>query len=79
MQNKEFHVSAYDFNNADGDDALFTIATDITDFVKVTEAIDDGFNNQHAKNYEELLNSWAYIALFEKDGKRLFAWRKNQC
>lgn len=76
LQNKEFHVSAYDFNNADGDDALFTIATDITDFVKVATAIDDGFNNPYARNYEELLNSWAYIALFEKDGKRLFAWRK---
>ncbi|HCF6146628.1 DUF4868 domain-containing protein [Pseudomonas aeruginosa] len=76
LQNKEFHVSEYDFNNADGDDALFTISTDITDFVKVAAAIDDGFNNPHAKTYEELLNSWAYIALFEKDGKRLFAWRK---
>jgi len=76
LLNKEFHVSAYDFNNADGEDALFTIATDITDFVKVAAAIDDDFNNPHAKNYEELLNSWAHIVLFEKDGKRLFAWRK---
>lgn len=76
LQNREFHVSAYDFNNADGDDALFTIATDITDFVKVEAAIDEGFDNPNAKNYEELLNSWAYIALFEREGKRLFAWRK---
>lgn len=76
LQNKEFHVSEYDFNNADGDDSLFTIATDITDFVKVATAIDEGFDNPHAQNYEDLLNSWAYIALFEKDGKRLFAWRK---
>lgn len=76
LQDKEFHVSAYDFNNADGGDVLFTIATETTDFVKVAAMINDDFNNPHAKNYEELLNSWAYIVLFEKDGKRLFTWRK---
>jgi len=76
LQSREFHISPYDFNNADGDDALFTIATDITDFVKVVAAIDEGFNNPHARSYEELLNSWAYVVLFEKDDKRLFAWRQ---
>lgn len=76
LQDKKFHVSAYDFNNADGDDTLFTIESDITDFAKVEMAIDEGFNNQHAKSYEELLNSWAYVVLFEKNGKKLFAWRK---
>lgn len=76
LQSKDFHLAAYDFNNADGDDTLFTIATDTTDFPKVEVAINEGFDNHHATTYEELLNSWAYVVMFEKDNDRLYAWRK---
>jgi hypothetical protein len=76
LQSKDFHVSAYDFNNTDGDDALFTIETDTTDFTKVEAAIKGGFSNPHATSYDQLLNSWAYVLLFEKDNERLYAWRK---
>lgn len=76
LQGKDFHVTEYDFNNADGDDTLFTIAADTTDFTKVAMAINEGFDNPHAIEYDQLLNSWAYVVLFEKDNDRLYAWRK---
>lgn len=34
LQGKDFHLAEYDFNNADGDDTLFTITADATDFPK---------------------------------------------
>lgn len=76
LQSKEFHLTEYDFNNADGDDTLFTISTDATDFSKVEKAISEGFNNAIAKEYQELLNSWAYVVQFEHGNDRLYAWRK---
>ncbi|MCW5234478.1 DUF4868 domain-containing protein [Verminephrobacter eiseniae] len=76
LQSRDFHVSQYDFNNTDGDDTLFTIATDETDFVKIAAEINRGFNNQRVEKYEELLNSWAYITLFENNSERIYAWRK---
>lgn len=76
LQSKDFHLAAYEFNNTDGDDTLFTIAADVTDFTKIETAINESFENPHATQYDELLNSWAYIVLFEKDNDRLYAWRK---
>lgn len=76
LQNRDFYIEQYDFNNVDSDDTLLTISAEVTDFVKVAGAIDAGFDNPHATKYEELLNSWAYIALFEREDKLLYAWRK---
>ncbi len=80
LQSKDFHVTEYDFNNADGDDVLFTTTTTSDDFVKVSgaiaEVINEGFDNKLVTKYEELLNTWLYIVLFEKDGKYLYACRK---
>ncbi|MCK9608674.1 MAG: DUF4868 domain-containing protein [Methylomonas sp.] len=76
LQSKDFHISEYDFNNTDGDDTLFTISADATDFVKVEAEINQGFEKPHAQNYDELLNSWAYVILFEKDGEKVYAWKK---
>jgi len=76
LQNKEFHVAAYEFNNADGDDTLFAIEAGATNFVKIEAEIDKSFDNPYAKYYKELLNSWAYVVLFEKDDKQLYAWRQ---
>lgn len=69
-------MTEYDFNTADGDDTLFTIETDITDFPKVEELINNGFDNPIAKEYQELLNSWAYVVQIENGSKQLYAWRK---
>jgi hypothetical protein len=76
LQGKDFHIAEYDYNNADGDDSLFTVAANTTDFVKVEAAINAGFDSPLVTKYEELLRSWAYVILFEKDGKKLYAWRK---
>lgn len=76
LQGKDFHLAEYDFNNTDGDDTLFTITADATDFPKVEAALDAGFDNPIAKDYQELLNSWAYIVQLENGHDRLYAWRK---
>lgn len=76
LQGKDFHLAEYDFHNADGDDTLFTISADATDFVRVEQAIEKGFNNAIAQQYSDLLNSWAYVVLLENKQDRLFAWRK---
>ena len=39
LQSEKFHLAPYDFNNADGEGTLFTIAADATDFTKVADAI----------------------------------------
>lgn len=76
LQGKDFHLAEYDYNNADGDDALFTIDADATDFSKVAAEIGKGFGNKKVGSHEELLRSWAYVILLEKDNRRLFAWKK---
>ena len=76
LQGKDFHLAEYDFNNADGDDTLFTITADATDFPKVEVAINAGFDNAVASEYQDLLNSWAYVVQLEHGNNRLYAWRK---
>lgn len=76
LQGKDFHLAEYDFNNADGDDTLFTITADATDFPKVEVAISAGFDNAIANEYQDLLNSWAYVVQLELGNDRLYAWRK---
>lgn len=76
LQNKDFHLTNYDFSNADGGGVLLTIEADATDFIKVEKKINEGFDNGIAQEYSDLLNSWAYVVLFEHDNQRLYAWRK---
>lgn len=76
LQGKDFHLAEYDYSNADGDDALFTIDADTTDFSKVATEIAKGFGNKRVGSHEELLKSWAYVILFEKESRKLFAWKK---
>jgi hypothetical protein len=76
LQGKDFHLAEYDYNNADGDDALFTIDTDTTDFSKVIAEIGKGFSNPKVNSHDELLRSWAYVILFENNGRKLYAWKK---
>ncbi|MBX9661556.1 MAG: DUF4868 domain-containing protein [Nitrospiraceae bacterium] len=76
FQDRDVHLEAYDFNTADPDEKLLTLDSASTDFALVEKAIDEGFGNPRAKDYGELLNSWAYVVLFEIEGQRVFAWRK---
>lgn len=76
LQSRDFHLDEYEFSNADTDDVLLTIDADATDFQKVAKAIGAGFDNPLAREFGELLNSWAYVVQFEKGSEHLFAWRK---
>lgn len=76
LQGRNHHLDEYDFSNADTDDVLLTLDSDTTDFPKVEQAIEQGFDNQRAREYKDLLNSWAYIIHFEHDGEHVYAWRK---
>ena len=76
LQSRDFHLDEYDFNNADADDVLLTLASGTTDFPKVEQAIEQGFENPHAKEYRDLLNSWAYVVHLENNSEHLYGWRK---
>lgn len=76
VQGRHFHLVEYDYSTTDGDDVLLTLRADDTDFSKVQAAIENGFDNQRARQYSDLLNSWAYVVLFEGSNDRVFAWRK---
>lgn len=76
LQSRNFHLDEYDFSNADADDVLLTLNSDTTDFAKVEQAIEEGFDNQHAREYSDLLNSWAYVIHLEHSGEHVYAWRK---
>ncbi len=75
-QDKKYHLESYDYSNADCDDVLLTIESEITDFSKIEIEIGKGFDNARATSYSDLLNSWAYVVLFEEDNKKLYAWKK---
>jgi hypothetical protein len=76
VQDRTFHLDAYDFSNADPEDVLLTVDADGTDFHKIETAIDAGFDNPRAKDYADLLDALAYVVVFESGGQRLFALRK---
>lgn len=76
LQGRNFHLAEYDFSNADTDDVLLTLASDTTDFPKVEQAIEQGFDNERARNYSDLLKSWAYVIHFEHSAGHVYAWRK---
>ncbi|SEP98006.1 DUF4868 domain-containing protein [Basfia succiniciproducens] len=76
LQNREFHIENYDYSNADCDDVLLTIDAGITDFSKIEAEISKGFDNPRIERHDNLLNSWAYVILFESGDKKLYAWKK---
>lgn len=76
LQDKKYHLDNYDYSNADCDDVLLTIDSEITDFSKIEIEINKGFDNDRATSYSDLLKSWAYVILFEKADKKLYAWKK---
>ncbi len=76
LQSRDFHLDEYDFSNADADDVLLTLDSDTTDFPKVEQVIEQGFDNQRAKEYSDLLNSWAYVIHLEHGSEHVYAWRK---
>ncbi|HEY3489488.1 MAG TPA: Kiwa anti-phage protein KwaB-like domain-containing protein [Candidatus Deferrimicrobiaceae bacterium] len=72
----DYKLEAYDFLTADLDDGLLTIDSSETDFVRVQNEIDKGFGNKKVDNYDELLDSWAYVIDIRHDANVIYGVRK---
>lgn len=78
LQGKDFHIAEYDFNNADGDDTLFTISADATDFPKVESQIDGVSTIIVRPSTRNCSIQWAYVVLFENDKRASLRLAKNK-
>lgn len=76
VQGVDYSLEEYDFLTADQDDRLLTVESDETDFAEIQAEVDRGTANKRAEEYEDLLNSWAYVIKVERDGDALYAVRK---
>jgi len=75
-QSKEYRIEPYSFLTADQDDQIFTIDVAETDFSKIEAEIENGLANDKAENYEDLLNSWAYVIQVKHKASSLYGFRK---
>lgn len=76
VQGQTYKMEPYAFLSADQDDRVFTIDVAETDFSKIEAEIDNGLDNEKAKDYEDLLNSWAYVIQVKHKDTSLYGLRK---
>ncbi len=76
VQGREYKLDEYDFLTADQDDRLLTINASDTDFLAIQAEIDKGLVNKKVEQYEDLLDSWAYVVKLVNDGNAVYAVRK---
>jgi len=76
VQGREYKIEQYSFLSADQDDLVFTIDVAETDFSKIKAEIENGLDNSKAENYEDLLNSWAYVIQVKHKDTSLYGLRK---
>ncbi len=76
VQGKEYKLDEYDFLTADQDDRLLTINASDTDFSKIQAEIDKGLVNKKVEQYEDLLDSWAFVVKLVHDGNAVYGVRK---
>ncbi|MBP6421461.1 MAG: DUF4868 domain-containing protein [Propionivibrio sp.] len=76
VQGKEYKLDEYDFLTADQDDRLLTINVSDTDFSKVQAEVDKGLANKKVEQYEDLLDSWAFVVKLVHDGNAVYGVRK---
>src|SRR6266849_7025074 len=76
IQGADLKLEEYDFLTADQDNQLFTIETAETDFVNIQKEVDKGLANKKAEQYDDLLDSWAYVVKLEHDGGTVYGLRK---
>lgn len=69
-------IEDYDFLTADQDGRVFTLDSSETDFVKILEQIDKGLANPKITEYEDLLDSWAYVIELTKNDQAVYGMRK---
>ena len=76
LQGHQYKEIPYSFTNADTEDVILTLEENDCDFPKVRGAIAKGFDNPRVKEYDELLNAWAYVVQFTQGKRVLYACRK---
>lgn len=76
IHNKKYKLEGYDFLTADQDDQIFTIESAETDFVNIQAEIDKGLVNKKVEKYEDLLDSWAYVAKLTHGDDSIYGVRK---
>jgi hypothetical protein len=76
IQGKNYKIEPYSFLTADQDQQIFTIDAADTDFKKIEGEISNGLDNAKAENYEDLLNSWAYVIQVKHKAASLYGFRK---
>lgn len=76
VQGKEYKLDEYDFLTADQDGRLLTINVSDTDFSLIQSEIDKGLVNKKVEQYEDLLDSWAYVVKLVHDGNAVYGVRK---
>lgn len=76
IQSRDYKLEEYDFLTADQDGRVFTIDSAETDFAKIQTEVDRGLQNKKVENYEDLLDSWAYVIKLEQDGGVVYGVRK---
>lgn len=76
VQGKDYKIEPYSFITADQDDQVYTIDVADTDFGKIEAEIENGLDNDKAEDYEDLLNSWAYVIQVKHKESSLYGLRK---
>lgn len=76
IDQKNYKIEPYRFVSEDQDEQLLTIDTAETDFAKIQAEIEKNTKAEAAKNFSDLLNSWAYVIQLQHGDKQLFALRK---
>lgn len=76
IDQKNYKIEPYKFASEDQDEQLLTIDTEETDFSKIKTEIDKGTKAESAKDFSDLLNSWAYVVHLQHGDKHLYALRK---
>ena len=76
VQDSQYKLEEYSFSTADQDEHAFTMDTAENDFIKIQQEIEKGLQNKKAQEYEELLNSWAYVTKLEHDGDAVYGVKK---
>lgn len=76
VQGVDYKLDEYDFLTADQDDRLLTIDAAETDFPTIQLEVEKGLANKKVEQYEDLLDSWAFVVKLEHDGKVVYSVRK---
>lgn len=76
VHKKDLVPEPYTFTSADQDNRVLTIATSETDFQLILAELQRGLDNEKAKKFDDLLDSWAYIIEVKRGERALYGLRR---